>query len=194
MQKELLKGKYVQLEILTTEHKAELQAAGNDDSIFAFTSHNPSGVNFESWWQNMLAMHENGTQVCYVIRCLEDGKVIGNTRFYDIFLQHKRLAIGYTWYIREVWGKGYNFEVKYLMLNFCFDTLALNRVELVTSHLNARSQAAIQKIGGVFEGILRAHTINPDGGLRNTHVFSLLQSEWNNGGKKNLFDKILILE
>jgi RimJ/RimL family protein N-acetyltransferase len=194
MQKDLLTGKYVQLEPLSANHKAELQAAADDKPIFAFTSHDPSGENFESWWQNVIETNENGMQVNYVIRRLEDGKVIGNTRFYDIFLQHKRLAIGYTWYINEVWGKGYNNEVKYLMLDFCFNTLDLNRVELATSHLNLRSQAAIQKIGGVFEGILRGHTINPDGGLRHTYVFSLQKEEWNNGGKASLFDKILILK
>jgi N-acetyltransferase len=193
MIKAFLIGKYVQLEPLTINHKAELQAAADDDSIFSFTSHNPSGENFESWWQNVVELNENATQVNFVIRRSEDGKVIGNTRFYDIFLAHKRLAIGYTWYIREVWGKGYNFEVKYLMLEYCFEKLALNRVELVTSHLNFRSQKAIQKIGGVFEGVLRGHTINPDGDLRHTHVFSLLKEEWANGGKENLLDKILIV-
>jgi RimJ/RimL family protein N-acetyltransferase len=193
MNVEVLEGKWLQLEPLQAKHKAELQVAGNDDSIFALTSHNPSGEGFELWWQNVTEMNENGSQVNYVIRRLEDGKVIGNTRFYDIFLQNKRLAIGYTWYIREVWGKGYNFEVKYLMLEYCFEKLALNRVELVTSHLNFRSQKAIQKIGGVFEGVLRAHSVNIDGSTRNTHVFSLLKEEWTNGGKKNLFDKILIV-
>jgi RimJ/RimL family protein N-acetyltransferase len=104
--------------------------------------------------------------------------VIGSTRFYEIDLNHKHLAIGYTWYIPEVWGTGINTECKLLLLKYAFETLLMNRVEFYIDARNERSRAAVKKLGAKEEGVLREHIILEDGYVRDTVVYSILAKEW----------------
>jgi RimJ/RimL family protein N-acetyltransferase len=86
--------------------------------------------------------------------------------------------IGYTWYIPEVWRKVYNKECKLLLLQYAFETLKLNRVGFHVAHINLRSQKAVEKIGGVWEGVLRKHSLQSEGSIRNTVLFSIIDEEW----------------
>jgi RimJ/RimL family protein N-acetyltransferase len=107
-----------------------------------------------------------------------DNRIIGSTRLFDIFPEHKKLEIGWTWYGEEFWGNGYNVECKYLLLKYCFDILDCNRVQLKTREANIRSQRAITKIGGVFEGMLRNDRIMPSGVIKHTLIYSIIKEEW----------------
>ena len=100
------------------------------------------------------------------------------TRYYDIDEKNKRLNIGYTWYIPEVWGKVHNKECKLLLLQYAFEHLRFFRVEFRVAHQNIRSQRAVEKIGGLKEGVLRKFTIRNDGSRRDTVVFSIIDDEW----------------
>ncbi|MBD0296659.1 MAG: GNAT family N-acetyltransferase, partial [Flavisolibacter sp.] len=82
------------------------------------------------------------------------------------------------WYIPEVWSKVYNKECKLLLLQYAFETLSFNRVEFHVAHQNIRSQRAVEKIGGVKEGVLRKHGYRADGSLRNTVIYSIINDEW----------------
>jgi RimJ/RimL family protein N-acetyltransferase len=88
------------------------------------------------------------------------------------------MEIGWTWYAPSLQGSGINKACKSLLLNFGFDKLQLNRIELKTSQLNLKSQAAMLKIGAVKEGILRNHMITESGTVRNTVYFSFIKEEW----------------
>lgn len=114
----------------------------------------------------------------FVVRRVVDGEIIGSTRYYNISQEHHRLTIGYTWYIVDVWGTVVNPECKYLLLRHAFETLHINRVELLTDVRNLRSRAAIKKLGAIEEGILRWHMIVEDGRIRDTVVHSIIKSEW----------------
>lgn len=105
-------------------------------------------------------------------------KVFGSTRLFEIFPEHKKLEIGWTWYDPAYWGSGCNIHCKLLLLRYCFETLGANRVQLKTRDTNLRSQAAILKIGAKFEGILRKDRIMPGGEVRDTMIFSIISEEW----------------
>jgi N-acetyltransferase len=108
----------------------------------------------------------------------DDGRIIGMTRLFHVEPKDKRLEIGHTWYLPEVWGKVYNKECKLLLLQYVFETLGFNRVEFRVAHQNIRSQKAVEKIGGVKEGVLRKFAIRNDGSRRDTVVFSIIDEEW----------------
>ncbi|HEY2722183.1 MAG TPA: GNAT family protein, partial [Chitinophagaceae bacterium] len=90
----------------------------------------------------------------------------------------KTATIGYTWYVPSVWGKVYNKECNLLMLGYVFEELHFNRVELRVAHQNVRSQKAVEKIGGVKEGILRKHGYRNDGSPTHTVIYSIIDDEW----------------
>jgi len=114
----------------------------------------------------------------FVIRTTAGSTIIGMSRFFNVSWKDKRLEIGHTWYIPEVWGKVYNKECKLLLLQYAFEHLHLHRVEFRVAHQNIRSQRAVEKIGGIKEGVLRKFTIRNDGSRRDTVVFSIIDDEW----------------
>lgn len=100
------------------------------------------------------------------------------SRFYELDERNKRVAIGYTWYKPSVWGKVYNKECKLLLLQYAFEEMKFNRVELTVASQNIRSQKAVEKIGGIKEGVMRKHAIRNDGTQTDTVVFSIINDEW----------------
>lgn len=172
-------GALVRLEPLGEHHFNDLMTAAADARIWTnlpIDGTDPKKLQTEL--RNALLHRAAGTQYPFTVIEKATGKAIGSTRLMELFPEHQKLEIGWTWYNPAVWGKGHNLECKLLLLTYCFETLNLNRVQLKTRDMNQRSQAAIQKIGGVFEGILRKDRIMPDGSVRDTVVFSILDGEW----------------
>ncbi len=114
------------------------------------------------------------------------GHVAGSTSYGNINLGHSRLEIGWTWLGKAYHGKGLNRHCKFLLLQYAFEQLNLERVEFKTDAINPQSRKALKKIGGVEEGILRSHTIMQDGRRRNTIYYSILKPEWETV-KENIF-------
>lgn len=106
------------------------------------------------------------------------GQYAGSTSYVNISNPDQRLEIGYTWYGPEFRRSGLNRHVKWLMLNYAFETLGFERVEFKTDERNMRSRAAIQRLGAKEEGILRSHMVMSDGFRRNTVYYSILKPEW----------------
>ena len=104
--------------------------------------------------------------------------MVGSTRFYDISIPDKRLAIGFTWYHPSVWGTPVNPETKLLLLQFAFETLSLNRVEFHIDSRNNHSINAINKLGAQQEGVLRKHKIVQSDFVRDTVLCSIIDSQW----------------
>lgn len=174
-----LSGRLVKLEALNETHFEELIIAGGDTAIWNNLPVNgaiPEKLRTEL--RNALLHRTAGTQYPFAVIDMVTGKAIGSTRFIDIFPEHNKLEIGWTWYAPTYWGKGHNLESKLLLLRFCFETLELNRVQFKTRDTNVRSQAAIEKIGGKFEGILRKDRVTADGQVHDTYVFSIINDEW----------------
>ncbi len=114
----------------------------------------------------------------------------GSTRFYDIQLSQKTLQLGYTWYGKKFHGTGLNKHCKYLLLQFAFEQIGMERVEFRADNTNERSIAAMKSIGCVVEGVLRSSTIKADGTRRNSIVLSILKEEWENGVKERLAKRL----
>lgn len=107
-------------------------------------------------------------------------RIAGCTSYANVSAKDKRLEIGWTWLGKEFQGTGLNKACKFLLLNNAFENLEMERVELKTDVLNMQSRKAMMKIGAVEEGILRSHTLMPDGRRRDTIYYSILKSEWLN--------------
>ncbi|HLC82635.1 MAG TPA: GNAT family protein [Bacteroidia bacterium] len=115
---------------------------------------------------------------------------VGSTRFYDIQLAQSTLQLGYTWYSKISQGTGLNAHCKFLLLQFAFEKINMERVEFRADNNNARSIAAMKGIGCTIEGVLRKNVIKMDGGRRDSIVLSILKDEWNESVKNNLLKKI----
>jgi N-acetyltransferase len=192
----LLSGKYVHLQKLQTEHKDVLKKLAKDERIWEFTKtllvNEKYDAMFDAYFAIALDNNAFESQQAFVVYD-NTNNVIGMTRLYEINDHDKRLAIGYTWYIPQVWGNVHNKECKLLLLQYIFEQLKFNRVALYVAHQNVRSQKAVEKIGGVKEGVLRKHAYKPDGEIRHTVVYSIINDEWPTV-KQNLITLINILK
>lgn len=175
MNTQTLSGKHITLEPISETHREDLRLAAQDERIWTYNSVKGYGDKFDPWFEKAL---KTETQLAFVVRKLSDKKLIGSCRFYDISREHHRLTIGYTWYVVDAWGTTVNPECKLLLLEYAFETLGINRVELVTDARHARSRAAVKKLGAIEEGILRGHMVLEDGSYRDTVVHSIIKNEW----------------
>lgn len=172
-------GESVKIQPMEAHHVNELFEAGNFPEIWAYMSMQVhSQEDMESLVTKALQAREGGSEFPFVIIDRETGKVVGSTRFLNISLPNRNLEIGWTWLAPSVWRTKINTECKYLLLKHCFETLGAIRVQLKTDSRNLRSQQAIQRIGGVKEGVLRNHMIMHDGYIRDSVYFSIIDSEW----------------
>lgn len=110
----------------------------------------------------------------------------GSTRFYDIQLSNKMLQLGYTWYGKAFQGTGLNKHCKYLLLQYAFERMNMERVEFRAAHTNEKSIAAMKSIGCTVEGIMRSCAANADGTRRSSIILSILKEEWLVSVKENL--------
>ncbi|MGG2075717.1 GNAT family protein [Lysinibacillus irui] len=128
--------------------------------------------------ENALLTRSGKTEFPFVIVDKQSGSIIGSTRYMDIDDKHQRLEIGYTWLTPAYWRTAINTHCKYLLLQYCFEYLHLQRVQIKTDHENIRSQRAVERIGATKEGILRNHMIRKDGTIRHTVMYSITIEEW----------------
>lgn len=168
----------VALEPLDESHRDDLRAAAADPEIWTHIPFPATGPAFDAWFDWSMAVAVTGVEVVWVVRTVADGAVVGSTRYFSIEPAHRRVEIGHTWYAPRVWGGVVNPACKLALLRYGFDDLGLNRIELKTDIRNARSQAAMAKMGAVREGVFRAHMIRPDGSLRDTVYFAVTRDDW----------------
>jgi RimJ/RimL family protein N-acetyltransferase len=114
----------------------------------------------------------------------------GSTRFYDIQLAQNTVQLGFTWYGKAFQRTGLNQNCKFLLLEFAFEKMNLDRVEFRADNDNTKSIVSMKNIGCTQEGILRNHGYKPDRTRRDSIVLSILKDEWFNSVKANLQNKI----
>ncbi len=188
----LLRGNNVRLEPLQLHHAESLAAASSGDPSLYRWSPIPQGKAAAiQYIETALNWQAAGTAVPFAIVRLSDETVIGSSRFWNIerwawpagHPQHGRptpdaCEIGYTWFAHDSIRTGANTESKYLMLAYAFETWKVFRVCFHTDARNTRSRAALERIGGKFEGILRSHRMAADFIPRDSFRFSIVASEW----------------
>ncbi len=188
----VLQGTHVRLGPLEHRHVDGLVAAAADDASLYQWSPVPRGrVAATSYVDTALAWRDAGTAVPYAIVRKQDGVVLGSTRFWNLerwswppgHPSHGRdvpdaCEIGYTWLTRSAIRTAANTEAKLLMLTHAFEVWQVLRVCFHTDARNQRSRAALERIGGQFEGILRAHRMAADFIPRDSVRYSILAAEW----------------
>jgi len=187
-----LQGKYIQLEPLEHRHVDGLVAAAAGDPLLYQWSPVPR-IRAEAveYVETALAWRDAGSAVPFAIVRTEDGIVIGSTRFFNLerwawpvgHPSHGRdvpdaCEIGYTWLAHSAIRTAANTEAKLLMLTHAFEAWEVVRVCLHTDARNSRSRAAIERVGGRFEGILRAHRMAADFIPRDSARYSIVAAEW----------------
>lgn len=188
----VLQGRYVHLEPLELHHVAGLVAAAAvDPSLYGWSPIPQGEIEATKYIETALTWKEAGTAVPFVIVRQNDGVVIGSTRFWNIeywsWPQGHPLCnratpdaceIGYTWLTRSAIRTAANTESKLLMLTHAFEGWQVLRVCFHTDVRNERSRAALARIGGHFEGILRSHRMAADFIPRDSARFSIVAAEW----------------
>lgn len=147
--------------------------------------------NLENYIQSAIKAREIKTEFPFIVYDKRSGKYAGSTRFYDINLSFKTLQLGYTWYGKDFRGTGLNKHCKYLLLQFAFEILGMERVEFRADNNNELSIAAMKSIGCKVEGILRSNMPTSQAELRrDSIVLSILKNEWFDEVKENLSKKL----
>lgn len=170
-----------------------LEYSVNEPEIWSFNALGANGEeNLKKYINTSIENKEKESEYPFVVFDKLSNKIVGATRFYQINLTYKTLEIGYTWYGKQYQGTGLNKNCKYLLLEYAFETLGMERVGFRANNLNKRSINAMKSIGCQEEGILRNFAIDASGKRIDAIVLSILREEWFNGVKQNLKNKIEI--
>ncbi|WP_411832231.1 GNAT family N-acetyltransferase [Pseudoxanthomonas mexicana] len=184
-----LAGDHVRLEPLAPHHAEGVGAALAGDALARLAYANvPSAADADAYVAAALEARDAGQCLPFAVFDAQ-GVLVGSTRLYDLHPEVPRASIGYTWYAPRVQRTGVNTEAKLLLLGHAFDSLGCISVLFETSTLNERSRAAIARLGARQEGIVRNHKRHGDGTPRDTVIFSIIDSEWQDV-KRGLQDKL----
>lgn len=175
-----LLGRLIRLEPMSEAHIPDLASVGLDPDIWRLMLYGEiqTEQDLRGWVLDILKRQSRGTDLPFVVIHHGLQRAIGATRYLNIEPAHNSLEIGGTWYGKEFQGTAVNPEAKYLLLKHAFETLGVQRVQFKTDARNLRSQRAIERLGAVKEGVLRKHMILPDGAVRDSVFYSILDEEW----------------
>ena len=171
-----LEGQYARLEPLGQQHHDDLVEASNDGDLHKlWYTWIPDAGGMAT---EIDARNAKDDVLAFAIIEKASGKAVGMTTYMNIDGVNKRVEIGSTWYRQSVQRGPINTECKLLMLTHAFESLSCIAVEFRTHALNLQSRRAIERLGAKFDGMLRNHTVMRDGTLRDTAIYSIINSEW----------------
>lgn len=183
-----LAGRHVELIPLERAHAAELAAAAAvDRSTYSYTTVPDGEAAMAAYIDTFLAQRDAGLTVPFAQRLTGSGRLVGCTRLMELRYWRGRVEpdeveIGGTWLGGDVQRSPVNAEAKLLLLTHAFEVWDVFRVALCTDARNARSRAAIERLGATFEGVLRNHrpSTHPgeEGQARQSALFSITDAEW----------------
>jgi RimJ/RimL family protein N-acetyltransferase len=202
-----LEGRFVHLLPLSLDHTAELVDAALDDrGSFTFTPVPWDEASMVSYLERALAEREAGHHLPYATWSVESRRIVGTTRFYDLTSwdwssiasgaedgwptrRYDLASIGYTWLHPSAQRTRVNTEAKLLMMTEAFDEWNVVAMHMQTDARNARSRAAISRLGFTLDGVIRADKAGADGTVRDSAVFSMTAAEWP-GHRARLVDRL----
>ena len=170
----VLENNDVRLEPLEERHRAPLRAVAAEPRIWTYIL---SAGPFDAFFDAQLAADAKGARISHAVWDKGAGRMVGSTAFFMIDAPNATVEIGGTWYAPEVWGGRVNPACKRLLLERAFAS-GVRRIELKTDARNARSRAAIEKLGAQLDGVHRKRHVMPDGFVRDTAYYSILVEEW----------------
>ena len=174
-----LEGHGVRLEPLNASHTDALRAAASDGRLWElwFTAV-PQPDTVDAYIQAAIDGQSAGQMLPWAVRELTQGRIVGSTRYHDIVAAIDRVEIGYTWYGRSWQRTHINTACKLLLFQHAFETLGCQVVALRTDKFNFASQRAIERLGAKKDGVIRHHQARRDGTVRDSVMYSVLLSEW----------------
>ncbi len=182
-----LENNAVKLTLLDLSNFKHLTDIANQNGLISYSpSDISSPESLKAYVQTALDGYYQKTTIPFIIYDKIKNGYAGSTRFGLINWHNKVLHIGWTWIGREFHGTGLNKNMKFLMLEYAFETLAFEKVEFRIDERNIHSRKAVEKIGGTLEGILRKDTIMRDDFRRSTCCYGILKEEWH-GIKSTIF-------
>lgn len=188
----ILEDDRVKLIPLNVDHfKDLLPYALNEPDIWTYSMVSPAGENnMRQYIEQAIASRKEGREYAFVVYDNMVNTIIGSTRYYDIRIANESLQLGFTWYGKAYQGTGVNVHCKYLLLDFAFEHMKMQRVELRADANNARSIQAMKSIGCSVEGILRKDGKRSDGSRRDSIILSILRDEWYDSLRQHLRQRI----
>ncbi|MEA3166221.1 MAG: N-acetyltransferase, partial [Thermoplasmata archaeon] len=186
-----LRGRQVVLEPLKDEHAEDLRPAASERDLWRYMGIDVASVDdLRDWIRKRQLGNVRGLGALpFLQRDAKTGQAFGSSSLFDIDVANRKLEIGHTWLGASHRRSAANTEAKRLLLGHAFDTMGAIRVQLKCDARNARSRAAIERIGAKPEGILRHWLLLPEGHRRDTAFFSVLEAEW--PGVKARLDRML---
>jgi N-acetyltransferase len=172
-------GQHGSLVPLSPGHCADLVEAVQDGELWNlwYTSiPTPDQMRVEI--DRRLGLQKQGSMLPFTVIEKASGKAVGVTAYLNIDATNRRLEIGATWYRKRVQRTALNTECKLMLLTHAFEQLRCIAVEFRTHFFNRQSRAGIERLGAKLDGVLRQHQVSRNGTLRDTCVYSIIQSEW----------------
>lgn len=175
-----LTGKIVRLEPLSESHIPDLCRVGLDERIWRFMRYGMvlTEDQMRAWVLSILEKQAMGNDLPFAVIHLASGRAVGATRYLNIQPDQRYLEIGGSWYGVDYQRTGVNTEAKYLLLKHAFEDRGVIRVQIKTDLRNVASQRAIERLGAKKEGILRKHMILPNGYIRDSVIYSIIDDDW----------------
>ncbi len=188
----ILENDVVRLQPLEASDYEKLVAFSiNEPDLWSFNANPPdSPENLKIYIEKALSQKEKLTEYPFIVFDKVNQKYAGCTRFYAISLEFKFLEIGYTWYGKEFQGTKLNKNCKYLLLEFAFEKMKMERVAFAANSKNERSINAMKSIGCVVEGISRNISTDAFGNRIDAIRLSIIKNEWFDSVKQNLKNRI----
>tara|TARA_R100001369_G_scaffold78560_1_gene108277 strand:+ start:440 stop:1015 length:576 start_codon:yes stop_codon:yes gene_type:complete len=174
-----LENSKVKLTLLDLSNYTSLEKVAQEKDLILYS---PSDIstpeNLRDYVQVAVDGYYHKTTIPFIIYDKLKEQYAGSTRFGLINWKNKVLHIGWTWIGHEFQGTGLNTHIKFLMLQYTFETLAFEKVEFRIDERNQKSRKAVEKLGATLEGILRKDTLMKDGFRRSTSCYGILKDQW----------------
>jgi len=188
----ILENDVVRLQPLqATDYEKLVEFSINEPELWSFNANGPDNPeNLKKYIDKALSQKDKQLEYPFVVFDKTKNKIAGSTRFYNINLDAKHLEIGFTWYGKEFQGTSLNKNCKFLLLEFAFEKMQLERVGFRANNLNIRSINAMKSIGCIQEGIMRNFSTDAKGERIDAIVLSIIKNEWFSTIKENLKNKL----
>ena len=188
----ILENDVVRLQPLqATDYEKLVEFSINEPELWSFNANGPyNPENLKKYIDKALSQKDKQLEYPFVVFDKTKNKIAGSTRFYNINLDAKHLEIGFTWYGKEFQGTSLNKNCKFLLLEFAFEKMQLERVGFRANNLNIRSINAMKSIGCIQEGIMRNFSTDAKGERIDAIVLSIIKNEWFLTIKENLKNKL----
>jgi len=188
----ILKNEIAELIPLTIEHCEELFLESNNRDIWKYFTENGFGkVNFNKYISNAIQKGKDRKEYPFTIKDRRSNQLAGMTRIYNVENELKNCKIGHTWIGQKFQNTGLNKNCKYILFEFLFDTLMMERIGFGANSKNSKSIKAMESVGCRKEGLLRAYL---PGEITNSRIdivlLSILKTDWNEDVKEQLGKKI----